>query len=90
MKDIVRHYLNGCSLSLSSLVYMQEKVLPVDGVDQEKGKFCFIGVSIFGISIKPSCFLTTNITLWNHTKLNENNDAMLHTCPKSILLHFSR
>jgi hypothetical protein len=54
--------------SLSSLVYMQEKILPVDGLDKEKGKFCFIGVSIFGISIKPSCFLPTNITLWNPTQ----------------------
>ena len=56
------------SLSLSSLVYMQEKILPVDGLDKEKGKFCFIGVSVFGISIKPSCFLPTNIILWNPTQ----------------------
>jgi hypothetical protein len=65
------------SLSLSSLVCMQEKVLPVDGVDQEKGKFCFIGVSIFGISIKPSCFLTTNIALWNPT---QNSTRIMMQC----------
>lgn len=55
------------SLSLS-FVYMQEKILPVDGLDQEKGKFSFIGLSIFGISINPSCFLPTNITLRNPTQ----------------------
>jgi hypothetical protein len=37
------------SLSLSSLVYTQEKILPVDGLGHEKGKFCFIVLSIFGI-----------------------------------------
>jgi len=31
----------------------KEKILPVDGLDKEKGKFCFIGVSICGISTKP-------------------------------------
>jgi hypothetical protein len=52
-------------LSMSSLIYMQEKNLHVDGVDQKNGKFCFIDVLIFGISINPSCFPSANIFVWN-------------------------
>ena len=41
------------------------KNLHVDGVDQKNGKFCFIDVLIFGISINPSCFPSANIFVWN-------------------------
>lgn len=47
--------LNGCL----SFFYMQENVLPVDSLDQEKGKKVhLIGLSVFWISMKPSYFLS--------------------------------
>jgi hypothetical protein len=43
----------------------RKKILYVDGVDQKNGKFCFIDILIFGISINPSCFSSANIIVRN-------------------------
>jgi hypothetical protein len=67
-------------LSMSSLIYMQEKNLHVDGVDQKNGKFCFIDVLIFGLHVD-------GVDIWVFGK---DDFIKRHNCkelPLSTLIH---